>query len=277
MSSSFCSVCHTQLQDPDAAGVSCPSCGRTFPNRDGVVDFTPIPPPDSDVQERWPLWEQLQHNFVVAATEIPEHSLSLGNRPDARAFAEFSNLEGDVLDIGCGTQREPSYAVGAGVRFVGIDPVRGERERAFTFMQGLGEYLPFAEGSFDRVLFATSLDHVLSPVRALSESRRVLRATGSVNVWFGEVDKLEEPPSLWSRVVNVATHPRAVARDLAGPLRSKSPAYARELDVPEGAIDMFHVVHLSRPLVSEWLAAAGLTVTDAGRYGANVFLRAGPS
>jgi hypothetical protein len=39
---------------------------------------------------------------------------------------------------------------------------------------------------------------------------------------------------------------------------------------------MFHVVHLSRPLVSEWLSAAGLTVTDAGRHGMSVFLRAQP-
>jgi SAM-dependent methyltransferase len=239
------------------------------------MDFTPNPPPDVDVQERWPLWEQLQHNFLVAATEIPEHSLSLGERADARAFADFSDLRGGVLDIGCGPQSEPSYAVGANGHFVGIDPVRGERERAFAFVQGLGEYLPFADQSFDRVLFATSLDHVLSPVRALSEARRVLPENGTVNIWFGEIDDQPPPPaSLWDRVRNVAAHPGQVARDLTGRGRPEPPAYAQQLDVPAGATDMFHVVHLSRPLVSEWLTAAGLAVTDVGRHGASVFLRA---
>ena len=64
--------------------------------------------------------------------------------------------------------------------FVGIDPrPRGRASAAFRFVQGIGEYLPFADGSFDRVLFATSLDHVLSPVRSLSEARRVLARTGA--------------------------------------------------------------------------------------------------
>jgi SAM-dependent methyltransferase len=143
-------------------------------------------------------------------------------------------------------------------------------------------YLPFADGSFDRVLFATSLDHVLSPVRSLSEARRVLSPNGSVNIWFGEVPDTEasapaaDPPSLWRRLGDAAAHPQAVIKRLTGhtPPEPREPAYLRELTVPDGATDIFHVVHLSRPLVSEWLSAAGLTVTDAGRHGASVFLRA---
>jgi SAM-dependent methyltransferase len=275
MLSFVCPVCHVNVPDPDSTGVRCPSCRRQFPDREGAMDFTPNPPPDSDVQERWPLWEQLQHNFVVAADEIPEHSLSVGRRGDATAFARFSDLRGTVLDIGCGPQTEPSYAVGANGTFVGIDPLRGEAQRGFAFVQGIGEYLPFPDGTFDRVLFATSLDHVLSPVRSLSEARRVLTATGSVNIWFGEAN---DAPSLWGRVVNAATRPRAALRQLMGrtPPEPPQPAYLSELAVPDGATDIFHVVHLSRPLVSEWLSAAGLSVTEASRHGASVFLRAQP-
>jgi SAM-dependent methyltransferase len=284
MPSFVCPVCHVDMPEPDPTGVRCPRCGRQFPDRDGAMDFTPNPPPDLDVQERWPLWEQLQHNFVVAADEIPEHSLSVGRRADASAFARFSDLRGPVLDIGCGPQTEPSYAVAANGTFVGIDPLRGEKQREFTFVQGIGEYLPFADGSFDRVLFATSLDHVLSPVRSLSEARRVLSPSGTVNIWFGEVPDTEppapvaDPPSLWRRLGDAATHPQAVIKRLTGraPPPSPEPTYLRELAVPTGATDIFHVVHLSTLLVSEWLSAAGLTVADAGRYGASVFLRAQP-
>lgn len=194
-----------------------------------------------------------------------------------------SRISGAVLDIGCGPPTEPNYAVAANGTFVGIDPLGGEKQREFTFVQGIGEYLPFADGSFDRVLFATSLDHVLSPVRSLSEARRVL-SSETVNIWFGEVPDIEspapvaDPPSLWRRLGDAATHPQAVIKRLTGrtPPPAPEPTYLRELTVPDGATDIFHVVHLSRPLVSEWLSAAGLTVADAGRHGASVFLRAQP-
>ncbi|HLJ68728.1 MAG TPA: methyltransferase domain-containing protein [Chloroflexota bacterium] len=275
-----CPVCHGPLDERGAAGVVCSSCGRGFPNRGGALDFTPNPPPHPDVSERWPLWEQLQHNFLVAAEEIPEHSLSLGDREDARAFAEFADLRGNVLDIGCGPQREPSYAMSAGAEFVGIDPVRGELERSFHFVQGLGEYLPFPDGAFDRVLFATSLDHVLSPVRALSESRRVIGASGSVNIWFGEVTDPEAPDPLWRRLARAARHPVAVTASLLRARRQPPapvPAYQRELTIPEGATDLFHVVHLSHPLVTDWLRQAGLRVSEVGRHGPSAFIRAVPA
>jgi SAM-dependent methyltransferase len=274
-----CPVCHAKVSEHGPAGVTCSGCGREYADRDGSLDFTPNPPADPDVQDRWSLWEQLQHNFMVAATELPEHNLSLGRRSDARAFANFADLRGFVLDVGCGPQREPSYAVGSDGEFVGIDPVRGERERSFAFVQGIGEYLPFADGSFDRVLFATSLDHVLSPVRALSEARRVLTANGTANIWFGEVDESGEPPSVRRRAIDAVSHPRHAARNLQTRLRGQAPttpSYEQTLAMPDGAIDLYHFVHLSRPLVSEWLGEAGLTVTDAGHHGSSVFLRATP-
>lgn len=274
-----CPVCHGVLENRGSSGLVCTSCQREFPDRGGAFDFTPNPPPDADVSARWSLWEQLQHNFVVAADEIPEHSLSLGDRADARAFAEFADLRGNVLDIGCGPQREPSYAVGADGQFVGIDPVRGEPERSFNFLQGLGEYLPFPGGVFDRVLFATSLDHVLSPVRALSEARRVLVSGGSVNIWFGLADD-HEPGPISRRLGRAARHPVTTVTTLArGRLRPSAPppAYQRELTIPEGATDLFHVVHLTYPLVSGWLAQAGLTVSGVGEHPGSVFVRAVPA
>jgi ubiquinone/menaquinone biosynthesis C-methylase UbiE len=45
---------------------------------------------------------------------------------------------------------------------------------------------------FDRVLFATSIDHVLVPELALAEAYRVASRGGTVCIWLGEV----APPGL---------------------------------------------------------------------------------
>jgi SAM-dependent methyltransferase len=264
-----CPLCHGVLMlddGPAGGGAACTACAREYQTHSGAIDFTPNPPPDPDVRERWPLWERL------------EHSLSVGPRPDARAFAEFARLEGIVLDVGCGTQPNPSYATEFAGTFVGIDPVRGAPERAFAFVQGLGEYLPFADASFDRVLFATSLDHMLSPRRALAEARRVLRRGGSMSIWFGEVREPPPPPPLRVRMAFTVRHPLKSASLWRRRLKRR-PSYERELEVPEGAIDLFHVVHLDRRLVGEWLRQTGWRVTDVERLTghASVFLRAEPS
>src|SRR5439155_20161971 len=117
-----------------------------------------LPPPDKVLQAKWSLWEELQANGEHSYTTAPEENLSVGARNDVARFAEFCDMRGAVLDVGCGPQIRPSYA-GAD-RFVGIDPLRGERRRDFDFVQGIGEYLPFRDDSFDQVLFATSLDHL---------------------------------------------------------------------------------------------------------------------
>ena len=74
--------------------------------------------------------------------------------------------------------------------------------------------------------------------------------------------------------------PSGIADQVTARLRpaapAQPPAYTQELDVPEGATDLFHVVHLSRPLVSEWLSSAGLAITAADRHGASVFIQAAP-
>ena len=104
---------------------------------------------------------------------------------------------------------------------VGIDPLRGADRREFEFVQGLGEYLPFRAGVFDRILFATTLDHMLSPGQALVEASRVARANDEIVVWCG--DERTKPA-------------------FAG----VSASWYESLRVPEGAHDRFHVARLDR-------------------------------
>jgi SAM-dependent methyltransferase len=226
-----CPVCHAS-----PTGDRCTACGRSYP--DG--DYTPVPPPDRDVRSKWGVWEQLQANGAEVYDGDPANHLSVGPRQDARAFAEFAQLTGRVLDVGCGPQPVPSYA--GGDQFVGIDPLRGG-PREFAFVQGIAEYLPFRDGIFDRVLFATSLDHMLSPQRALAEARRVLAPDGLVCLWHGE-----PPPA-----------PRRSWRERISRRRRGGPTvlgYA----TPGGAVDPFHVSHPRLATVLRWVADAGLTV-----------------
>jgi SAM-dependent methyltransferase len=267
-----CPVCHSALETADF-GVHCSACGRDFLGGDRV-DFTPVPPPDAEVQAKWPLWEKLQANFTAAATAMPEHSLSVTVRPDAEAFAQFCGFAGTVLDVGCGTQRLPTYADVGSCRFIGIDPLPGLAERSFEFVQGLGEFLPFRSDCFDQVLFATSLDHMLVPRRALSEARRVLRPGGAVNIWFGEVDR-----PAGDGLLGRARH-RAGA--LVNRIRSgkpEEPDYIAALDQPTGAIDKFHVKHPGTREIEHWFADVDLELSATQRvdYASGCFIRGSKS
>jgi SAM-dependent methyltransferase len=265
-----CPVCHAALE-PSHSGALCPDCGRDYHGGHGI-DLTPVPPPDPEVMARWALWEKLQANFSAAAAAVPEHSLSVTVRPDADAFASFCGFAGTVLDVGCGTQPLPTYAEVDSCRFVGIDPLPGSDERGFEFVQGLGEFLPFRTGVFDQVLFATSLDHMLVPRRALADARRVLRPGGAVNVWFGEIDRPAPPEAVPARARRLAR-----ARDLAGGLVSglraetppeaeeTEPAYIAALEQPEGAIDKFHVAHPGVQDIERWFDEVGLDLGSIER------------
>jgi SAM-dependent methyltransferase len=226
-----CPVCHAPIAD-----AACTACGRSYPNG----DYTPVPPPDRDVQSKWGLWEQLQANGAEVYTGDPVKNLSVGERRDARAFADFSHLAGRVLDVGCGPQPLPSYA--GGDQFVGIDPLRGGA-REFAFVQGIAEYLPFRDGVFDRVMFATSLDHMLSPQRALAEARRVLTRDGRVCVWHGE----PPPPR------RAGWRERIRRRIRGGPT-------LLGYQTPRGAVDPFHFSHPRFATILQWLGDAGLEV-----------------
>jgi SAM-dependent methyltransferase len=280
-----CPVCHRPLE-----GDSCVGCRRRY----AAVhppDLTPVPPPDAEVLARWEIWERLQANGQQIYEDDPEGNLSVGERDDARAFAEFCALDGTVLDIGCGPQALPSYAAAREYELVGIDPLAGVQPRKFEFVKGIAEYLPFRDEAFDRVLFATSLDHVLSPRLAISEARRVVKPTGRVCVWHGEVPPAETavPPPAPSLPARARVAGRMLARGQFGEIAARArralgrtrrqsemqggeepPAF----EIPAGAVDAFHFAHPDVETVTEWLTGAGLRVERVERQDGNCFISA---
>lgn len=264
-----CPACRSSLSWSSDI-IVCGSCRRTFALESGAPNLTPNPPPDNEVAERWPLWEVLQANGDRAYRVDPVASLSVGAREDALAFGRFCALTGVVLDVGCGPQSYPSYATGFEGLLVGIDLLRGTTQRNFSFVQGVGEYLPFPDSTFDRVLFATSLDHMLVPQLALREAHRVVRPGGRVVVWMGVADPPEA--SLPQRIAiglrllgsgqwrEFVVRLRATTRRRSG---HEGPAGALDplgLETPAGAVDPFHVSQPPPERVIADLEAAGLEV-----------------
>jgi SAM-dependent methyltransferase len=104
-----------------------------------------------------------------------------------RAVLERLGLERDrrVLEVGCGT----GALLGRVIKdfrprtLVGVDVAEASVRRAGVMAEVAradGEALPFADGSFDVVLFRFVLRHAPSPARLLAEGRRVLAPGGRV-------------------------------------------------------------------------------------------------
>ena len=106
-------------------------------------------------------------------------------------FGRFSNLDGLILDVGCGIRSDLVYSIRSkDGTFIGIDPFI-EYKRNFQFVGAVGEYLPFQSNLFDHVIFATSLDHVVNPRIVLKEVKRVLKDGGKINIWSSCFDWFE--------------------------------------------------------------------------------------
>jgi ubiquinone/menaquinone biosynthesis C-methylase UbiE len=122
-----------------------------------------------------------------------------------------SEVEGRVLDIGCGTGRNLAL-FDVRVRAVGLDPcgdsLRQARTRAprALFVQARAEALPFRDGAFDTVTSGLVFCSVDDPPAGLAEVRRVLRPGGSLrmlehvrslNWWQASLQDVAQPAWTW--------------------------------------------------------------------------------
>jgi len=92
-----------------------------------------------------------------------------------------------VLDLGCGTGRHALWLANASAAVTAIDFSEGMMERARAkpgaekvrfLVHDLHERLPFADGTFDRVVSGLVLEHLRDLDPFFAEARRVLRPGG---------------------------------------------------------------------------------------------------
>jgi SAM-dependent methyltransferase len=111
-------------------------------------------------------------------------------------FARFPIASGDrLLDLGCGAGRHAAEACRRGATVVALDmsapDLKEARDRMTEFdapgsrsvaVQGDALQLPFADGTFDRIIAAEVLEHIPADEAAMAELARVLRPGGLVAV-----------------------------------------------------------------------------------------------
>jgi SAM-dependent methyltransferase len=233
-----------------------------------------MPAPDEVLKAKWRTWQELQNNGLFSYSNAPEFNLSVGDRSDAAAFKSFCEVSGIVLDVGCGPQEYPSYLPETR-SVVGIDPLLGCQPRGFAFVQGVGEYLPFRNETFDHIIYATSLDHIIDPRRSLAEAHRCLKEKGRISLW---IDSLA-PDYQAAADRSGWRHYRLLARKGFKSLSRhgwigriglrRTLSYVNSvarMKVPEGAIDYFHFEHLTIATVSNWLSDLGLRTIREQEY-----------
>jgi len=114
----------------------------------------------------------------VEAGSAPPHLVS---------FVKGLGEPASALDLGCGDGRltaelRAGELVMADVSEVALERARGRLASATAVLLTPDERLPFADGSFDLVLCAETIEHVRDVQVLLSEVRRVLRPGGRLAV-----------------------------------------------------------------------------------------------
>ena len=92
-----------------------------------------------------------------------------------------------ILEVGC-SPVAALHSIGEARFKVGVDPLTREWRLFYrdgtNHIQGMGEYLPFKDESFDAALCINVLDHVQNPSAALKEIQRCLKKGGTLVLWL---------------------------------------------------------------------------------------------
>jgi SAM-dependent methyltransferase len=143
--------CHGELRRTSTTTLECTRCGAEYAHDDANYDF--LPP------------ELATRSGIVHTDNIS----SWGHDPIATQVIE-NHADGLVLDAGSGF-KSTVYEHVVNLEVVGYPS---------TDVLGVGEHLPFANGSFDAALSLNVLEHVRDPFRCAAELARVVRPGGKL-------------------------------------------------------------------------------------------------
>ncbi len=216
-----CPVCQGELSKTVEKPVAliCNSCTKHFPIIAGIPDLRVFPDPymaiDTDRIKAMHLAEKLHEldfaelvtlYYSVGSLVPAQHAQQyvrglMGSVARAEAGLAAWNkilgndqaaITGSLLEIGCGTAPFLQAAAGRFSRLVGVDIALRWLVIAQKRLMEVGldlpllcacaEALPFPDGSFDRVVADSVLEHLQEQRRALKECYRVMRPAGHLFV-----------------------------------------------------------------------------------------------
>lgn len=121
----------------------------------------------------------------LAEQSDPDHFYSVLAADSVREVGRFLTLAGaDAVDVGGGPGYFADAFLGAGARYLGIEPDAGELtargHAAAGTLRASGLALPLADRSVDLCYSSNVLEHVPDPERMAAEMLRVTRPGGTV-------------------------------------------------------------------------------------------------
>jgi len=145
-------------------------------------------------------------------TDVLSHTDALANHVDVEGLK--------VIDVGCGAGSLVRWLRRAGADPIGVEcgeqmramALDADPDHASSYLDGVGEDLPFDDASADLVTYSYSLHHVPTAdmVAALSEARRVLRPGGLLYV----LEPVPDGPSFQvGRLIDDETTVRTLAQE----------------------------------------------------------------
>lgn len=146
--------------------------------------------------DHYSVWQDCYDNAIAHYTSDMAASCSTWDNRFAVAFRDYLSLfaQGNLLDIGCGTQEIPVYLEGYPTDLLrGLEPREPATEAAFEIRMGVNEFLPWSDASFQTVCNATSLDHVIDIEKSIDESARVLGEGGRFVIWYAHISDADKP------------------------------------------------------------------------------------
>ncbi len=139
--------------------------------------------------------------------EIAQHFDKTRNRPWREVVRFLKEIEGRVIDLGCGNGRHTLAAKDLGLDFVCVDAsikllkiARNKTENKGFYVRSGLKKLPFRDGSFDNSIYIAAIHHLSNGrVKSLEESKRILKDGGKILIssWAREQERwdLEEDES----------------------------------------------------------------------------------
>jgi SAM-dependent methyltransferase len=176
--------CRTALTESAAGDVCCGACGSAYRRASYGLDL--VPATMSRAHPAYDTWCRVQEALTAWRQRTWNQSATAAARTNDTAvmavdFLRRAAVRDQVLDVGCGSGWIARLVEPAG-RYHGVDPMPLAAAYPFPFARALSDWLPFADGSFDSVMFFSSLDYSLDPLLTLREARRVLRPGGVLAV-----------------------------------------------------------------------------------------------